>query len=248
MTKLDGSEIIKVILDAGHGKKTPGKETPDGMKEFEFNVVVTEIARKLLLQYQNVQVEFSHDPSGNIDIDRMKRVKHANEWGADVFVSVHANAFGAGGWNSADGIETYIDPSKPKEALALATKVQRNLVRVTGRDNRGVKTAKFDVVHFTKMTAILVECGFMTNKEEAALLKTQAYREKCAQAIVDGLVEQYGLKLKPVPKPAPKKAAAAAPPAKGYYVQVGYFTNRANAENLEKLLEAKGFDAIIKPV
>lgn len=237
---------MKVILDAGHGLGTRGKETPDGMKEFEFNAEVAEIAKGMLAEYQNVQVHFTHDPTGKTDVSLDKRCEYANKIMADVFVSIHANAYGKGGWNAADGIETYVYPTKPQEALALATKVQKNLVAETGRDNRGVKTANFQVLRETKMTAILVECGFMTNKEEAALLKQRAYREKCAGSIVDGLVAQYSLKLKPQPKPKPKPKAKAAP--KGYFVQVGYFSNKDNAENLVELLDKKGFDAIIKPV
>lgn len=248
MVKLDGSEILKVILDAGHGYNTAGKRTSDGsMREFEFNAEVAEIAKGMLNEYQNVQVHFTHDPTGKTDVSLDKRCEYANKIMADVFVSIHANAFGDGSWNNSDGIETYVYPTKPKEATALATKVQKNLIVQTGRDNRGVRTANFQVLRETKMTAILVECGFMTNKEEAALLKTRAYREKCARAIVDGLVAQYGLKLKPKPKPAPKPAAKPAP-AKGYFVQVGYFSNKDNAENLVELLDKKGFDAIIKPV
>lgn len=247
MTKLDGSDIIKIILDAGHAYGTPGKETPDGMKEFDFNAAVAEIAKRMLAEYQNVQVHFTHDPSGKIDVSLDKRCEHANKIMADVFVSIHANAYGKGGWNESDGIETFVYTTKPKDSLALATKVQRNLIKETGRDNRGVKTANFQVLRETKMDAILVECGFMTNKAEAALLKTKDYREKCARAIVAGLVEQFGLKLKPKPAPAPKPVAKPAP-AKGYVVQVGYFGNIENAKNLEKLLEAKGFDAVIKPV
>lgn len=247
MTKLDGSKI-KIMLDAGHGYNTAGKRTVDGsMREWEFNAEVAEIAKGMLNEYENVEVHFSHDPSGKTDIDLQKRTDYANKIMVDVFVSIHANAFGSGGWNSSDGIETYVYTTKPAGSTALATKVQKNLIAQTGRDNRGVRTANFHVLRETKMDAILVECGFMTNKEEAELLKKKDYREKCARAIVDGLVAQYGLKLKPKPKPAPKPAAKPAP-AKGYFVQVGYFGNKENAENLVKQLDKKGFDAIIKPV
>lgn len=50
------------------------------------------------------------------------------------------------------------------------------------------------MVRETKAPAILVECGFMDNREEAALLKTDTYRRKCAEAIVAGIVSTYGLK------------------------------------------------------
>jgi len=76
------------------------------------------------------------------------------------------------------------------------------LVKATKRNDRGIKTANFAVLRETSMPAILVECGFMTNKEEAALLKSDAYRQTCASAIVRGLANMYGLKKKEVVKVA----------------------------------------------
>lgn len=237
---------MKIILDAGHGYNTPGKRSPDGFREWEFNNETALLARELLNMYQNVEIQLTHDVSGKTDVSLDSRCAYANRWGADLFVSIHANAFGEGGWNESDGIETYIYTTKPKEAGELAAKVQKNLVGVTGRDNRGVKSANFQVLRDTEMTAILVECGFMTNKAEAELLKSKDYRVKCAKAIVDGIVAQYNLKAKPVP--AQPKPAAPVKKAKGYTVQSGFFTNKDNAEALKKMLEAKGFDAIIKEV
>lgn len=238
-------EKFKVMLDAGHGYNTPGKRSPDDMREWEFNHAVALLARELLSLYENVEVQFSHDPTGKTDIPLDKRSEFANRWGADVFTSIHANAFGAGGYNDVNGIETFVYETKPPNSLALATKIQRNLVKLTGRDNRGVKSANFAVLRETKMDAVLVECGFMTNKEELALLKSADYKKQCAKAIVDGLAEQYKLKLKPAAAPPVIQPTAK---AKGYTVQVGFFSNRANAENLVKTLEAKGFDAFIKDV
>lgn len=186
------------MLDAGHGYHTPGKRTPDGsMREWEFNSVVANYAKEILENYQNVQVLFAHDPTGQVDIPLKSRIDYANKVGADVYVSIHANAYG-NGWNSAKGIETFVYTTNPPIARSLANLVQKKLVEKTGLYNRGVKTANFHVLRETKMTAILVECGFMTNKEEAALLKSDAYRRKCAQAIAEGLIEFYNLKLKPI--------------------------------------------------
>src|SRR5690606_11830869 len=131
------------------------------------------------------------------DVPLKERTDRANAWKADLFVSIHANAAGDG-WSSAQGIETYVYVSRPAPAVALANAVQRQLVRATGRPDRGVKSANFHVLRETKMTAILVECGFMTNREECELLKSDAYRRKCAEAIVAGIVETHGLRKKPV--------------------------------------------------
>jgi N-acetylmuramoyl-L-alanine amidase len=184
-----------IVIDAGHGPNTPGKRTPDGsMKEYEFNSAVANYLRDELAKYENVRTHFTH--SDREDVPLKRRTDEANRLGADLFVSIHANAVGAD-WSSAEGIETYVYKTRPREAVALAEKVQAQLIASTGRKNRGVKTADFHVLRETKMTAILVECGFMTHREEAALLKSDEYRRKVAAAIARAIAEQYGLKRKP---------------------------------------------------
>jgi N-acetylmuramoyl-L-alanine amidase len=188
---------MKIMLDAGHGINTPGKRTPDGMREFEFNSAIAEIAKKLLLEYENTQVIFAHDPTGKVDVSLADRVAKANNEKVDAVVSIHANAYGDD-WNEANGIETFIsDDRMPFNELELASHIQNHLICETGRRNRGVKRGNLYMTKVSNMIpSVLVECGFMTNKEEAALLKTDSYREKCAQAIVNGLAEQFKLKPK----------------------------------------------------
>lgn len=221
---------MKIVVDAGHGFETPGKRSVDGMGEYEFNRIVAKYAKEMLEQYENVEVFFTH--SDGRDVPLIERTDIANELNVDAFISIHANAYGTGGWNSADGIETYVYTSKPKEAYELAKIVQDYLVKKTGRDDRGVKTANFHVLRETRMTAILCECGFMTNKEEAELLKQDQYRQTCAKAIVKGLVKFYNLKEQPKPKGL-------------YKVQVGAFSKKKNAEKLAEELKNKGYDTYI---
>lgn len=188
--------MVKIALDAGHAGfgVTPGKRVPDGsMYEWDFNNAVVKYIDAELKNYENVSTIRVDDPTGKTDISLTKRTDTANKAKVNAYISVHANGFGSGGWNNVGGIETFVYITRPKEAMELATKIQNHLVKDTGRANRGVKTADFAVLRQTSMTAILAECGFMTNREEAALLKTEAYRKKCALAIVKGLVDQYKL-------------------------------------------------------
>jgi N-acetylmuramoyl-L-alanine amidase len=232
--------MMKIMLDAGHGYNTPGKRSPDGMREYEFNRAVANYARTLLANYQNVTVYFSH--SDQADVSLKARTDKANSLDVDVFVSIHANAFGTGGWNTAGGIETYVYPTKPPVAYQLAQKIQRNLVLATGLQNRGVKTADFHVLRETKMDAVLAECGFMTNREEIKLLRSETYRRTCAEAIVKALADQFKLQPKPKPTPAP----APTPKPDGLYkVQVGAFKDKENAEELADRLRKAGFEAFI---
>ncbi len=217
------------MLDAGHGYSTPGKRTPDGMREYEFNREAARYAREELKKYENVEVYFSH--SDERDVPLTERTNKGNSLNVDAFVSIHANAFGSGGWNNAEGIETYAYSSQPSRSTALAKAIQRQMVASTKRLDRGVKFANFHVLRETTMTAVLVECGFMTNREEAALLKTDSYRKTCGQAIGRAIASYYGLTLKTT--------------SGLYKVQVGAFKKKENADELVKQLKKAGFSPFI---
>jgi N-acetylmuramoyl-L-alanine amidase len=186
---------MKLMIDAGHGYDTAGKRTVDGMREYEFNRAVANEMKKLLADYEDVTSLFPH--SDKEDVPLIERVSKANQAKVDLFISIHANAQGNGrNWTEAEGIETYVYVSKPKAAYELARIVQANLVASTSRKDRGVKTANFHVLKETNMTAILCECGFMTHKVEASLLRSIGYRHACARAIVNGIASYYKLSKK----------------------------------------------------
>lgn len=235
--------MFKICIDSGHGINTSGKRTPDGsMREFEFNNAVGKEVKILLDGYQDVLVIFSHDPSGKVDVPLKERTDLANAKKVDVFVSIHANASGSN-WSDARGIETFVYKTNPKESRKLAEKVQARLIADTGLKDRGVKTADFHVLRETKMDAILIECGFMSNKEEAKLLKSSMYRSKVAHSIVRALASHYNLKAKepqetPVNKPSSDN--------KVYTVQVGAFKDKKYAEKMIEDLHKKGFLGFIK--
>ncbi len=178
-------KIKKIIVDAGHGPNTPGKRSPDGsLREFMFNAAVAEKI-KYLLHRENICVIFSHTYSHDVPLH--ERVTLANHLKVDAFISIHANAFGRD-WNEAQGIETFTCVNTGKITKSLANGVQQELIKLTGRRDRGVKQRNFTVLQDTSMPAILVECGFMTNENELKLLKSSHYQKQCAQAITNGVL------------------------------------------------------------
>ncbi|MDQ0220012.1 N-acetylmuramoyl-L-alanine amidase [Peribacillus cavernae] len=231
---------MKIILDAGHGYQTSGKRTPDGMQEYEFNRAVASHAKLLLDKHEGVTVHFTH--SDHEDTPLRQRTDRANVLKADVFVSIHANAFGNGSWNDACGIETFVYTSKPIESLTLAEKIQSNMTAMTGLSDRGVKAANFHVLRETICPSILVECGFMTNLHESALLHSDEYRKICAKAIVKSIVEQFQLNSEKASFNNQKKVQDG---TTMYRVQAGAFKNRKNAEELVKQLKQAGFESTI---
>lgn len=191
---------MKIAIDAGHGKNTPGKRTPDNsLHEWEFNSgVVTKLINKLNT-CENVSILRTDDPTGKTDVSLKFRTDKANKWGADVFYSQHGNA-AYSSWNSANGLETFVYTSWPKDSLAFAKVVQEYVVKATGLRDRGVKAKDLHVLRETNMTAILQEGPFMSNKEEAELLKSEEFREKYAEAVFQAFVSHFKLKIKEVSK------------------------------------------------
>ncbi|MGD6903463.1 N-acetylmuramoyl-L-alanine amidase, partial [Bacillus infantis] len=101
------------------------------------------------------------------------------------------------------------------------------LVKETGLADRGVKAADFHVLRKTTMTAILIECGFMTNKTECSLLKSKEYQQLCGETIGMALLSFYK-------------------PAGGLYkVQAGAFSQLKNAQSLAGKLRENGVPAYI---
>jgi N-acetylmuramoyl-L-alanine amidase len=190
---------VKIAIDAGHGPETPGKRSPDGtLREYHFNAPTARyVADMLLHDYEGVEILLTFEDSR--DVPLKERTDKANAWGAELLISIHANAADEG-WSSAEGIETFVYLTRPAPAVALANAVQRRLIRATSLTDRGVKSDNLHMVRESRATAILVECGFMTNRQEAELLKTDVYRRKCAAAIVAGIAETYGLKRKALPE------------------------------------------------
>ncbi|MGL4736180.1 MAG: N-acetylmuramoyl-L-alanine amidase family protein [Cellulosilyticaceae bacterium] len=197
-----------VILDAGHGMDTAGKRTPlfeDGsfMHEREFNKAVVQKVINLLKDYDTEVMwvsESDQDVPLKIRSDRAnaKYQQVINSYGKKevgcVFVSVHANA-SSDKWDTAQGIETFAHPESDA-GFELAKVLQRRLIALTKLRDRGVKMANFAVLRQAQMPAALCECGFMNYKKEAELLRRDDYRELCAKAIFEGIVEYLKLPKK----------------------------------------------------
>lgn len=190
--------MAKIIAtDDGHGKDTSGKRAPDGYRENEFNHYTKEHLNREL-EYNKFKVV---DCSPTRDDNSLQnRVNRANSANADIFVSIHFNAMGCT-WSKAEGIETYYH-SKSAEGIKLATKIQKRLMQGTKMTDRGVKSdtviyvSGFYVLHYTKMPAILCECGFMDNKEDRILMESDFYRRECASEICQGICDYFGIKYK----------------------------------------------------
>ena len=183
-----------IALCDGHGMETPGKRTPvfpDGtvMKENEFNRAVVKYLDEDLrrIGFKTLLVAPTDE-----DTPLENRVKKANDAKADIYVSVHANAYN-GIWDATQGgIETYHYHTSVK-GKQLAATFHKNLIQGTPLIDRGIKPANFFVLRETNMPAVLAECGFMDASNDAKHLRTEEYRKECAIEISRGICEYFGI-------------------------------------------------------
>lgn len=183
---------FKIALDAGHGLNTAGKQTPDGIKEWDLNDKVRDNVVAILADY-DVEIIHTDNNEGNTDEALSKRRNAYVNAGADVFASFHHNAF-TGDWNKATGVEVYVDMNATEEDLRLADIIYNKLVAYTGLKGRGIKKANFTVINQNKIPAVLIEGGFMDSTNDYKVITSEEGQSTYARAVAEGLIEFLGLK------------------------------------------------------
>ena len=168
-----------VYLDPGHGGSDPGS-SGNGIVEKDLNLKLA-LGVRDRLQNLGVKVIMSRDTDKFVALQDISG--GANAANPDVFVSIHQNSFTTA---APYGIETYYNKEMDK---AVANSLQNNLIKNTNAYNRGVKFGDLHVVRETYMPASLVECGFLSNPDEANLLKSESYQNKIMDAIANGTYE-----------------------------------------------------------
>lgn len=175
-----------VIVDAGHGGKDPGAISPWGLQE---KLVNFNVAERLVWRLKAAGANAVMTRTDDSYISIYDRASIANNAKGDVFVSIHSNYHPTK--PEVRGIEIFHHPAST-EARRLAKIMQTELIAFTGLINRGVKTDPLLVVtRETVMPSVLIEIGFLSNKEEEALLRDDAYRDTVADAILEGLQQFF---------------------------------------------------------
>ena len=177
-----------IVLDPGHGGSDAGAIGPTGVTEKSVALAVSLKAQKLLtvdgykvIMTRTTDIDVAA-PGVSDATELQARVNKAPP-NADIFISVHCNAFSNG---SANGMETYHAPTAVKGSR-LARLLNEELAKLGGLNNRGVKAARFYVMTHSKCPASLIELGFITNPREEKLLASDAYQQKLAQAITNAV-------------------------------------------------------------
>jgi N-acetylmuramoyl-L-alanine amidase len=177
-----------VAIDAGHGGRDTGAIGPTGLLEKDVILDIAQRVRELLVR-AGIRVVMTRETDSFVELP--DRPRTAKQQGASVFVSIHANASVR---PSANGSETYyLSP----QSQVLAQMVQEELGRIPNLVNRGIKTASFLVLRESDMPAVLVEVAYVSNLDEEARLRQQAFRQRLAEAVSRGV--QRFVAVYPVP-------------------------------------------------
>jgi len=173
-----------IVVDAGHGGHDPGAVSPNGTKEKDV-ILKASLLLKQKLENAGFKVYLTRERDNYVKL--YDRAGIANQLPADIFISVHANAAKN---TAAKGIETLYAPDTSRNNKALARAIQDQLIDKTNATDRGiVSRPDLVVTRETEMSAVLVELGFLTNGDEEIKLLSESYLEKCAESIVEGIID-----------------------------------------------------------
>ena len=184
---------MKIFIDPGHNHS--GADTGaagNGLKEQDITYLIASKV-KPILERCGIEVKLSRNAitdslsNNSVNASLSARTRMANDWGADLFVSIHCNAGGG------TGTETYSYQAGISSAYKLAQAVQKRMVEMVGLPDRGVKTKSLYVLHYTNMPAILVETAFIDHKNDAAVLGSETGQQAFAEAIARGICDYTGI-------------------------------------------------------
>lgn len=181
-----------IVIDPGHGGKDPGTIGFSGSYEKDINLAISKkLSKKLKSKGYKVITTRGDDEY----VDNLLRAEIANKRKARVFISIHVNAMEDN--SSVDGIQVLYFPNREStigdlDNNELAQIVMDSIINGTGAKDRGIiEREDLIVLNQSKMPAILIENGFLSNENEEKLLLTDDYQNKLVDSIIDGLEEYF---------------------------------------------------------
>ena len=188
-----------VIVDAGHGGFDGGAVAFDGTVEKDINLKIALILRDFLTQggYEVLMTRESDDSTDDVGdkpiaarkkSDLQNRLKLMEKYPDAVFVSIHLNKFTT---SAASGTQVFCGPKNDESAL-LGKCIQNSVTSLLQKENHRVikkATSNNFLLYRAKIPAVIVECGFISNKSELAKLKNPEYQAQMAFAVYTGILE-----------------------------------------------------------
>lgn len=189
-----------VVIDPGHGGNDPGKVGIDGSLEKNINL---QIAGRLKRYLEQADVDvimtreediglYKEEDHGKKMADMRNRCEKINESGADLVVSIHQNSYHEEAISGGQ-VFYYKDSAKGKR---LAEILQKRFSYVLGAGNRRLAKANgnYYLLLHVKSPIVIVECGFLSNRSEAAMLQDETYQDRMAWTLHVGILEYLNRK------------------------------------------------------
>lgn len=183
-----------VVIDAGHGSEDPGKIGINQVLEKDLNLQIAKKVQKNLLDEGIHVVMTREDDTGFYNqsetnkkiADMKKRVAFINETKPDIAVSIHQNSYSE---ESVKGAQVFYY-THSKEGERAANVMQESLKVLDANNKRLAKeNHTYYLLKKTEVPTIIVECGFLSNMEEAERLKNDTYQNEVAEAICAGIIK-----------------------------------------------------------
>jgi len=194
---ITGLKGRKITIDPGHGGSDSGAIGPTGIMEKSVTLRVSRELKRLLeaegatvILTRTGDTEVSEKGASATSVEELQaRCDVANKAKADIFLSIHADAFTN---REVKGTTAYYYTQGTKQSKRLADCVRTALIDSIGTIDRGTQTCNFYVVKHTDMPAILVEISFISNPDEEKMMNSAEGVKKIAQGIADGIADYFG--------------------------------------------------------
>ena len=203
-TEAASAPEMLIILDAGHGGEDAGATGINGALEKDLNLSVVNILGEMLTEkgfavvYTRSEDKLLYEEWENIKgirkiSDLRNRCKIAKSYPNALFVSIHMNTFGDGKYS---GLQVYYSPEN-KESEMLAGAIQTSVKKeLQPNNNRNIKQGNdIYILENIDNTAVLIECGFLSNEEEAKKLSQKEYQKMLSFSIICGIIEYMNTKI-----------------------------------------------------
>lgn len=197
ISTITGMKGRKIAIDPGHGGSDSGAIGPTGIMEKSVTLRVSRELKRLLeaegaavILTRTGDTEVSSKGANATAVEELEaRCEIANRADADIFLSIHADAFTN---PEVKGTTAYYYTKGSAQSRRLADSVRTALIDSIGTVDRGTQTCNFYVVKHTDMPAILVEISFISNPDEERMMNSEAGIKKIAQGIADGIADYFG--------------------------------------------------------
>lgn len=190
-----------IVIDPGHGGNDPGAVSKSGIKEKDVNLKIALYLREYLEQSGSIVI-LTRDKDialyqGNVRNKKREDLKNrkniVRQSNGDLFISIHLNSFPQAQYY---GAQTFFSKDNPHGKIA-AQLIQEELRNTLDSGNQRTSLPKDDVyiINDLPIPAVLVECGFLSNAEEAKLLNESKYQRRLAWAIYTGIQRFFSREL-----------------------------------------------------